>query len=137
MAAFRMARINKQLQREISLLLANRIKKEAARDVIITGVECSRDLERAKVFFTAMEPKKRRGMLDELQSVKGALRTMLSQTVQLRRVPDLEFVIDKSSDYGAKIDGILDKLGLNADSEQETETEPEQENEPDEPDEHN
>ena len=131
MAAFRMAKINKQLQREISLLLANRIKKEAARDVIITGVECSRDLERAKVFFTALEPKKRRGMLDELQSVKGALRTMLGQAVQLRRVPDLEFVIDKSSDYGAKIDDILDKLGLNSG----TEAESELENEPDEFDE--
>ena len=55
LGTFRMARINKQLQREISLLLESRIKKEAVKDAIITGVECSRDLEAAKVYFTQLE----------------------------------------------------------------------------------
>ena len=110
----RMARINKQLQREISLLLESRIKKEALRDVIITGVECARDLERARVFFTAMDPRRRPALLRELQSVKGALRTLLGQAIKLRQIPALEFVMDESADYGEKIDSILDRLGLNS-----------------------
>ena len=108
-----MARINKQLQREISLLLESRVKKDTVRDAIITGVECSRDLERAKVFFTAMDPKKRPALLGELQSVKGVLRTLLGQSMRLRHIPALEFVVDESSDYGQRIDAILDRLGLN------------------------
>ena len=59
MSSFRMARINKQLQREIALLLEQRIKNEAVKDAIITGVECSRDLEHARVFFTALSLEKR------------------------------------------------------------------------------
>ena len=114
MATFRMAKINKQLQREISLLLESRVKKDTVRDAIITGVECSRDLERAKVFFTAMDAGKRQTLLGELQSVKGVLRTLLGQSMRLRHIPALEFVIDESSDYGQRIDAILDGLGLNA-----------------------
>lgn len=110
----RMARINKQLQRTISLLLESRVKKDSVKEVIITGVECSRDLERAKVFFTSMNPGKRRALLGELQNVKGALKTLLGQSIELRRVPDLEFVVDESADYGERIDGILDRLGLGA-----------------------
>ena len=107
-----MARIDKQLQREISLLLRQRVKKEAVRDAIITGVECSRDLERARVFFTSVTPEGRAALLDALQSVRGIVRALLGQVVKLRRIPALEFVVDESADYGARIDGILDRLGM-------------------------
>ena len=108
----RMSRINKQLQREIALIIETQIKKESVKSAIITGVECSKDLEHAKVFFTALEARKCPGILKELNEIKGAVRGMLGQTIKLRRVPALEFIIDKSSEYGAKIDKILDSLKL-------------------------
>ena len=109
-----MARINKQLQREIALLLEHRIKNEAVKDAIITGVECSRDLEQARVFFTAVDPDRRAALLEELQGVKGALRTLLGQVLTLRHIPALDFVPDRSVDYGERIDGILHRLGLDS-----------------------
>ena len=109
----RMSRINKQLQREIALIIETQIKKESVKSAIITGVECTKDLERAKVFFTALEARKCPGILKDLNEIKGAVRGLLGQTIKLRRVPSLEFIIDKSSEYGAKIDKILDSLGLN------------------------
>ena len=98
LGTFRMARINKQLQREISLLLESRIKKETVKDAIITGVDCSRDLDVAKVFFTALTPERRRELREELASVRGALRTLLGQVLKLRRIPSLDFVPDESAD---------------------------------------
>ena len=114
MTTFRMARINKQLQREISLLLEQRVKNEAARSAIITGVDCARDLEFARVYFTTLGGADRERVLTELQNAKGALRTMLGQILTLRHIPALEFVIDRSVDYGERIDGILHNLGLDA-----------------------
>lgn len=111
----RMSRINKQLQRELALIFETQIKKESVKTIIITGVECSKDLERAKVFFTALEARKCPGILKELNEIKGAVRGLLGQTLKLRRVPALEFVIDTSSAYGAKIDAILDSLGFGND----------------------
>ncbi len=111
----RMSRINKQLQRELALIFETQIKKESVKTIIITGVECSKDLEKAKVFFTALEARKCPGILKELNEIKGAVRGLLGQTLKLRRVPALEFVIDTSSAYGAKIDAILDSLGFGND----------------------
>ena len=123
MGTFRMARINKQLQREISLLLSERIKKETVKDAIITGVDCARDLERARVFFTALDPRRRPALLEELQSIGGVLRTLLGQSMRLRQIPALEFVMDESADYGEKIDTILARLGLDAAEDEEGEEE--------------
>ncbi|MBQ3645314.1 MAG: 30S ribosome-binding factor RbfA [Synergistaceae bacterium] len=124
----RMSRINKQLQREIALIIETEIKKESVKSAIITGVECSKDLERAKVFFTALEARKCPGILKDLNEIKGAVRGLLGQTIKLRRVPALEFIIDKSSEYGAKIDKILDSLNLHdteQDNDDDSEFEPE------------
>lgn len=112
MGTFRMARINKQLQREISLLLEQRVKSDVARNAIVTGVECARDLEFARVYFTTLDSSTREAVLAELQNVKGAMRSMLGQILKLRHIPALEFVIDRSLDYGERIDGLLHKLGL-------------------------
>ncbi|MBQ6434650.1 MAG: 30S ribosome-binding factor RbfA [Synergistaceae bacterium] len=124
----RMSRINKQLQREIALIIETEIKKESVKSAIITCVECSKDLERAKVFFTALEARKCPGILKDLNEIKGAVRGLLGQTIKLRRVPALEFIIDKSSEYGAKIDKILDSLNLHdteQDNDDDSEFEPE------------
>lgn len=108
----RMSKINRQLQREIALIIETKIKKQSVKGTIITGVECTKDLEKAKVFFTALQAYKRPGILKELTEIKGVIRGLLGQTIKLRRVPALEFVIDTSEDYGAKIDKILDSLGF-------------------------
>lgn len=110
----RMSRINKQLQRELALIFESQVKKSSVKGIIITGVECTKDLMKARVFFTAMEPIKRPGMLKDLREIAPAVRSMLGQTIRLRRVPELEFVIDTSEDYGARIDAILDSLGFSS-----------------------
>ena len=110
----RMSRINKQLQRELALIFESQVKKSSMKGIIITGVECTKDLMKARVFFTAMEPRKRPGMLKDLREIAPAVRSMLGQTIRLRRVPELEFVIDTSEDYGARIDAILDSLGFSS-----------------------
>ena len=110
----RMSRINKQLQRELALIFESQVKKSSIKGIIITGVECTKDLMKARVFFTAMEPRKRPGMLKDLREIAPAVRSMLGQTIRLRRVPELEFVIDTSEDYGARIDAILDSLGFSS-----------------------
>ena len=110
----RMSRINKQLQRELALIFESHVNKSSVKGIIITGVECTKDLMKARVYFTAMEPRKRPGMLKDLREIAPAVRSMLGQTIRLRRVPELEFVIDTSEDYGARIDAILDSLGFSS-----------------------
>jgi ribosome-binding factor A len=108
------ARVNKLIQREISLILEQKVKNDLARNAVITDVECTRDLELARVYFTTVDASMREPVLAELTNIKGALRSMLGEVLTLRHVPALEFTLDRSMDYGERIDGILHKLGLDA-----------------------
>jgi len=109
MTTFRMQRINKQMQREISLLLKMRVKNETAKKAVITEVDCSRDLEQAKVFFTTVDPEERDDVKKALSSVAGALRSLLGKQMKLRQIPVLEFFLD-TSEYGRVMDRLLDSL---------------------------
>jgi len=110
MTTFRMQRINKQMQREISLLLKMRVKNETAKKAVITEVDCSRDLEQAKVFFTTVDPEERDDVKKALSSVAGALRSLLGKQMKLRQIPVLEFFLDTSEEYGRVMDRLLDSL---------------------------
>ncbi len=110
MTTFRMQRINKQIQREVSLLLELRIKNETAKRAIITDVDCSRDLEHAKIYYTTLDPSEREDVGKALSSVAGALRSQLGKLLTIRQVPALSFVVDTSEEYGRSIDILLDSL---------------------------
>ena len=119
-----MQRINKQMQREISLLLELRVKNEMAKNAVITEVDCSKDLKLAKVYFTTIDPAIREDVQKALTSVGGLLRSAVGKQLALRQTPALSFHIDDSEEYGRSIDALLDSL-----NEEETEesNEPEEE----------
>lgn len=98
------------MQREISLLLEMRIKNEMAKNAIITEVDCSRDLEQAKVYFTTVDPSVRDDVKKALGSVAGLFRSLLGKQLALRQTPALTFHIDASEEYGRTIDILLDSL---------------------------
>jgi len=98
------------MQREISLLLEMRVKNETAKKAVITEVDCSRDLEQAKVFFTTVDPEERDDVKKALSSVAGALRSLLGKQMKLRQIPVLEFFLDSSEEYGRVMDRLLDSL---------------------------
>ena len=110
MTTFRMQRINKQIQREVSLLLELRIKNETAKKAIITDVDCSRDLEHAKVYFTTVDSSEREEVGKALGTVAGALRSQLGKLLTIRQIPALSFLLDTSEEYGRSIDVLLDSL---------------------------
>lgn len=109
MAGFRMERINKELQRELSRLIEFTIKVEDAKKAVITGVDCSRDLKVAKVYFTTIIPEDRRAVSESLKKVGTFLRSSIAKTLRMRTVPRLSFIYDASGDYGRSIDILLDR----------------------------
>ncbi len=110
MAGFRMGRINSQLQREISHILASVIKEDRVRDAIITSVDCTRDLKFAKVYYTTLEDKGRQGLAKALERVSSAVRRTLGQQLRLRTVPELQFLFDETERRARQMDQILDQV---------------------------
>lgn len=110
MAGFRIERVNKELQREISRLLEFSVKDENAKRAVITGVDCAKDLKSAKVYFTTISPEDRHSVSESLKKVRTFLRSSLAQSLRIRTVPELRFIYDTSGEYGRSIDRLLDMV---------------------------
>lgn len=116
MASHRSKRINGQIQRELSLLLQQKVKDSRILDsnVSITQVRATPDLKSATVYVSILgdeEQKKR--VLEALKHASGFLRSSLGSTIKLHSVPALQFELDNSVEYGMHIESILRDLKIN------------------------
>lgn len=107
----RSRRIAEQIQRELAELIRLELKDPRLGGLItITEVEVSADQSHAKVFFTLLGDAEK---IDEttagLKRAAGFLRTQLSQRMQLRMVPQLDFKYDTSVERGMKLTRLIDE----------------------------
>jgi len=105
-----MGRINSQLQREISLILAHSVKDEKLSEVIITSVDCSKDLKYARVYYTTLKESGRAGVAKLLEKVASFVRTSLGRVLTFRTVPELRFIFDDSEILAREMDHVLDRI---------------------------
>ncbi len=76
--------------------------------VTITEVEVTPDLLIAHVYFTVLgDAEEQKEALAALERAGGFLRTQLAGQVRLRFVPELIFELDRSAEYGRRIDELL------------------------------
>ena len=105
----RARRVADQMQRELPELIRQEVKDPRVGMLTITEVEVNRDMEFAKVYFTTLggEPE-HAACLQGLQRASGFLRTQLSHRMQLRVVPKLTFVYDRSVERGIELSQLID-----------------------------
>jgi ribosome-binding factor A len=106
MPSRRLLRINQLLREEISELLRRQVKDTALTDslISITEVDTAPDLSTAKVYFSVYGDQERiRAASAHLARAAGFLRHNLKERLDLRHVPDLEFVFDDSLERGDRI----------------------------------
>lgn len=109
MTQSRNARIGEQMQRELAELLRLEVKDPRVGMVTLTGVEVTRDLAHAKVFFTTLlEGADRADTLTGLHRSAGYLRTMLGKRMRIRTIPELHFLFDASIERGAQLSKLID-----------------------------
>ncbi len=110
MTNFRVERLNKEMQRDISEILRLRIKNDLALAAMITGVDCSRDLSFAKVYYRTVRPQDRKAVGTLLANMGGVIRGYLGKMLQIRQIPELRFCLDQTEDRAQHIDEILDRI---------------------------
>lgn len=95
-------RINSNLQKEISYIIANEVKNPNVKFVTVTAVDVTSDLSYARVYFTTFN--NHQETLKGLKSAKGYIKKALTKRIELRHIPELEFIYDESIEYGKKIE---------------------------------
>ena len=111
---FRRERAGGFIQEELTLILRSAVKDPRVALVTITGVELTADRRIARVYVASYtgEEDLREG-LHGLESAKSFLRQRLSQVLRWRFTPEIEFRVDRSWEYGERIDSLLKELGEN------------------------
>ena len=104
-------RVADLLKEEISQMLLKEVKDPRIGFVTITGVEVSKDLQVAKVFYTVLGDTAQVKESDEaLSRVSHYIKRQLGKRLRMRYIPDVIFKYDHSLEYGAKIDSILEHI---------------------------
>lgn len=101
----RTARIN-EVVREVLAEELERMSDPRLSMVTITGVDVTRDLRHAKVYYAAL------GRHDDeievaLRKAAPHLRGVLGRQVRLKYLPELEFLLDPAIEQGQRVEAIL------------------------------
>lgn len=122
----RTQRVADYLQRELATLIQQEVRDPRLGMVSITGVEVSRDLGHAKVYYTVMDADSSEDASEStevLNRAAGFLRSQLSRDSTMRSVPQLRFYFDTSVGRGRRLEDLIRRaaeadreLGLRAEN---------------------
>ena len=103
-------RIASNLVKEISYILMTEVKDPNVKFVTVTDCKVTNDLSYAKVYVTMLNNEFKEETMNALKSASGFIRHELMERVEIRHIPELEFVYDESIEYGKKIENIIEKI---------------------------
>ncbi len=107
----RTVRLDEQFREEISKLLMKGLKDPRIGFVTISRVEISNDLSFAKVFVSVLgSDREKAASLIGLRNSAGFIRTYLGKALKIRKIPQLNFLLDESLDHAMHIEEILADL---------------------------
>ena len=111
LAGKRAVRVGDQIFKEISYLLLEKVTDPRVKGATITGVDLSKDLKRARVFFSVMgdqdQVKRAQAGLD---SAKGYIKREMGFRMALKYIPEIVFIYDPSLKSGSEMEKLFDKL---------------------------
>ena len=102
---------------ELRHLISNALLRETFYDQIIennnitiTEVNVSPDLKNAKVYIMPLGGENKFEVLDSLNKANGRIKKLISNNINLRQTPKLQFRIDETFEYAKNIENILQKI---------------------------
>ncbi len=109
----RIQKVSSLLKKEVSLIFNNDLEDRLISEnfISITSIELSADLYYCKIYITcSVDEDNKKEIVEFLNRSKNFIRHKLSQRIELRRIPELHFKIDKELEKGISVLKILDKL---------------------------
>jgi ribosome-binding factor A len=100
--------------RELTLILTRETENKTLQSVSISEVRLTNDNEKARIFYTFInfqgQNLTEQNVAAALEDNKKKIRMQLAHKLNMRSVPELEFVYDKSLDNANKIEQILSEV---------------------------
>ncbi|HAR62261.1 MAG: 30S ribosome-binding factor RbfA [Candidatus Margulisiibacteriota bacterium] len=104
-------RIAGVIKKEISHIIQAKVHDNRIGFVSVTNVEVTKDLSYAKVYISTYgTDEDRKKAIAGLKHAKGFIKRELAQILQIRQMPDLTFIDDRSIEHGVEMIGKLKYL---------------------------
>ena len=111
MPKYKIDRIASDIQKYIGDIIISEARDEILKSITITGCKVTNDLSYCKVYFTSLLEMSKKDLEKELNEAAPFIRGRLSEKIDIRHTPTLQFVYDESIAYGEKIENIIKNLG--------------------------
>ncbi len=103
----RTKRVAELIRQEVSNIIRDSVHDPKVKDVVITSVKVSVDLDVARIYWTTYNNDAVNGIQAGLERSAGFIRKEILKSVRMKKVPKLEFVIDDSRQEADRIDNLL------------------------------
>lgn len=113
MPNFRNGRMSEDIKREISGLIREEIKDPRVNAGLVSVVrtELSGDNSHCKVYISSIEGvDAAKTAVKGLESASGIIKRRISNSLRLKKCPELKFIADNSIEHSAEIAKMLEKL---------------------------
>lgn len=108
MTHYRNARLNEQFKREISHILAQKVRDPRVGQILVTEARVTPDLWMARVFVRRLnEDVSLEETLAGLETAAPFIRRELAKVLHIRRIPELRFLHDTTLDSALRIEEVL------------------------------
>jgi ribosome-binding factor A len=101
-------RVNALLQRELATLISEELRDPRIAFATVTAVETTDDLRSARVHVSVLgDDDQIRSTMQALEEARPYVRREIGARTELRFVPDISFVNDRSAERSARISTLL------------------------------
>jgi len=94
---------------EISKIISEEVKDKKIGFVTITSAKVTSDLSYAKIYFTTLGADIKEAT-KALNRASGFIKMELSKRIDIRKMPEMEFIYDESIEYGNKIEELIEEI---------------------------
>ena len=105
---WRPQRVGEKIRTEMSSLLVSGLRDPRIGFTTVTEVSVSPDLRQARIFLSVLgTEEEQQEALAAFGSARSFIRRELAHRLDLRRVPELHFILDRSAEYAEHIEELI------------------------------
>lgn len=117
---YRKERLQREMLRQISEIVAFKMKDPRIGMVTVTRIELAADFSIAKVYVSSLaDSKSRDAAVALLNRARGFIQSILRRGLSIRQIPELRFVVDKGLDNVRRVEQIFRSLEAEKSGEEE------------------
>lgn len=108
----RLVVIESEFKRALSDIIRSEMKDPRVSEMAsVTRIEISKDLKYAKAYISVFDTdKKKTSTIETLTHAEHFIKNEIGARINIRRLPEITFILDTSIEYSSRINELLKKV---------------------------